>query len=397
VATVELARGRDTVRVPLELSLGVLGVGEARVAVAASDRPDSLLIGTAVPGSGTPYAWWFPNGTKLTLTGEREGQYRVRLGDGQTLWVNAREVRLLPAGTPAPAGWVGAVRVTPAEEWVDVRLGTSDRFPFRVTADSGGVTVEVYGAESRTNWLYYGPEDPFVREVRWEQPRDDLYRVRVALDRPAWGWKAFWDANGALVVRIRRTPRVDPRRPLAGLTIAVDAGHPPGGASGPTGLTEAEATLAVAKRLRRMLEGAGARVVETRPDMEPLGVNDRTPVAEREDAHLLVSIHFNAFPDGVNPFANNGTTVFYHHPRSLPLARRMQREILRAFGLRNLGVGLSDLALTRNPWFPSVLTESLFMMVPEQEAAIRTADGQERLARAHLRAIEGFVREAAER
>ncbi|HEX8691280.1 MAG TPA: hypothetical protein VF746_02470, partial [Longimicrobium sp.] len=175
-AMLELVRGTDTVRAPLELSLGVLRAGEARVGVAAGQRADGTVIATAIPGGGTPYHWFFPNGTRFTITGERAGAYRVRLAEGQTVWVAANEVRLLPPGTPLPAGTVAAVRLAPSRDWVDVRLTVSDRLPFEVRADSSRLVIDVYGAETRTNWLHYGPEDPFVRRVEWSQPADDRYR-----------------------------------------------------------------------------------------------------------------------------------------------------------------------------------------------------------------------------
>ena len=398
-AVVELVwpNRRDTVRTPLPLSLAVLRPGETRSAVAASDRADATVIGTAVPGGGTPYHWFFPNGTRFTVTGERAGELRVRLTDDQSVWVGANTVRLLPPGAPAAAGSVGTVRVVPEAEWVDVRLSVSDRLPFRVEMDGPEMTIEVYGAETRTNWLHHGTEDAWVRGVRWDQPRDDVYAVRLDLATRPWGWRSFWEADGTLVVRVRRPPRIDPSRPLAGLLIGVDAGHPPGGAIGPTRLTEAEANQAISKRLVRMLQAAGARVLETRPDTSAVALAERPLRAERENVHLLVSVHNNAFPDGVNPFENSGTSVFYNAPQSVDLARHFQRELLRAAGLRDLGIARADLALVRPTWFPSALTETMFLMVPRQEAALRDPDVQERIARAHLRAIEAFLREAGDR
>ncbi|HEX5724409.1 MAG TPA: N-acetylmuramoyl-L-alanine amidase [Longimicrobiaceae bacterium] len=390
-AFVELVRGRDTVRAPLELSLGVLDPGEVRVGIAQGNRPDGTVIGTAIAGSGTPYHWAFPNGTRFTVTGERGGDYRVRLSDAQSVWVDAAEVRLLPPGAPAPAGTVGTVRLVPAPEWVEVRLALSDRLPFEVEMDGTRVIIHVYGVESRTNWLHYGPEDPFVRRAMWEQWSDSHYVVMLDLAEPAWGWRSAWDAGGTLVVHVRKPPRVDAERPLEGLRIGVDAGHPPGGAIGPTRLTEAEANLAIAKHLVRLLREAGAEVLETRPGTEAVELNSRPAMAARANVHLLVSVHNNAFPDGVNPFENAGTSVFYNRPRSLGLARHLQRELLRELGLRDLGIARADLALTRDPWMPSVLTESMFLMVPEQEAALRDPVVQERIARAHLRAIEAFL------
>ncbi|MFL5382060.1 MAG: N-acetylmuramoyl-L-alanine amidase [Longimicrobiaceae bacterium] len=395
-ATVELVRGRDTVRTPLEVSLGVLRAGEVRVAVAAGDRPDSTVIAQALPGSGTPYQWFFPVGTVFTVTGEREGFYRVGLTDEQEVWIEQRSLRLLPAGAVPPAGTVGTVRVVPQAEWVDLRLSTSDRLPHRVALDGNTLTVEVYGARTRTNWAHYGPEDPFVSRLSWEQERTDVFAARLEVAEPVWGWRSFYDAGGTLVVRVRRPPRIDRARPLAGRFIAVDAGHPPGGAIGPTRLTEAEANLAIAKRLVRMLQQAGARVLETRPDTAAVALGARPLAAERANAELLVSVHNNAFPDGVNPFTNNGTTAFYNAPQSMELARAFQRELIAELGLRDLGIARADLALVRPTWFPSSLTETMFLMVPQQEAALRDPAVQERIARAHFRAIEAFLRSRAQ-
>ena len=397
-AVVELAAGGQVAREPLPLTVRVMRQGDVRLAVASATRPGGMAIGTAIPGSGTPYHWFFPNGTRLTVTGEREGAYRVRLTDALSVWVAAGDVRLMPEGAPPAAGTVGTVRVDPEPAHVDLRLVTSDRLPFEVrVVDDRRLEVRVYGAESRANWLHYGTEDPLVRRVEWQQEADDLFVVRMELAEPVWGWRPFWDERGSLVVRVRRPPRMqDVTRPLQGLRIAIDAGHPPGGAIGPTGLTEAEANLAISKQLVRMLRESGAEVLETRPDTQAVDLGVRPQRAAEWDAHLLVSVHNNAFPDGVNPFENNGTSVFYNQPQSLGLARHMQRELLREIGLRDLGIARADLALVRPTWMPSVLTETMFLMIPQQEAALRDPAVHERIARAHFRAIEAFVRERME-
>ncbi|MDB4948691.1 MAG: N-acetylmuramoyl-L-alanine amidase, partial [Gemmatimonadetes bacterium] len=391
-ARVEVAADGRTRSLPVELSLGVLPEGRTRTGVGAGARLDGMVIARALPGSGTPYQWFFPNGTKLTLTGEKDGQYRVRLTGDLSVWVDAKDVRLLPEGALPARGTVGTVRMDPQPGWVDVRLALSDRLPFRVDAADRWMTVTVYGAQTRTNWLQYGAEDALGQRAEWEQARDDQFTVRLLLARPAWGWRTFWDEAGNLVVRIRRAPAIDPRQPLRGRLIAVDAGHPPGGAIGPTRLTEAEANLGVAKELVRLLRDAGARVIETRPDTAAVSLEARTQMAVDSSADLLVSLHNNAFPDGVNPFANSGTTAFYNAPQSLELARGLQHELLEELGLRDLGIARADLALIRTPWMPSSLTETMFLMVPRQENALRDPEVRRRIARAHLRAIEAFFR-----
>jgi N-acetylmuramoyl-L-alanine amidase len=144
-----------------------------------------------------------------------------------------------------------------------------------------------------------------------------------------------------------------------------------------------------------MLRAVGAEVVDIRPDTAIVPLIERPIRAAAENAHMFVSVHFNAFPDGVNPFENHGTTNFYFWPQSLELARHFQREILGAFGLPDRGVRFQNLAIPRTQWMPSVLTETLFMMFPEQEAALRDPRTLDRIAAAHLRAMESFVRERA--
>jgi N-acetylmuramoyl-L-alanine amidase len=395
-AVVELARGAERVTAPLTASIGMLEAAEPRVAVVASQRPDSLVIGRALPGPGQLWRWFFPNGTRLEITGESADFLRVRLARDMHVWVPAADVRLLPPGTPAPRGEAGTVNVHPAEDYARVTLSLTERLPYFLEPHERGMTVTVYGATLRTSFMGYGRTDPFVERVWWEQAADDVYRVHLELSEPLWGFAHGWDARGNLELRLRRPPSIDERNPLRGLRVAVDAGHIGSrtdvGATGPTRLTEAEAALAVTRRLVPMLQRAGAEVIEIRPDTTPVPLIQRPIIATERDAHLFVSVHFNAFPDGVNPFANHGTLQLFFWPQSLEFARHLQREILAELGLPDRGVRFQDVAIPRTTWMPSVLTESGFMMIPEFEAALRDPVVQERIARAHFRAIESAVR-----
>jgi N-acetylmuramoyl-L-alanine amidase len=399
-AVLELVAGNDTARVPLRLTLAVLSADVPRTGVVTAP-PDAAHDWTARGRNDTsgPFHFFWPPGARLTITGEKDGLYRVRLAGNRHAWVSAADVRLLPLGAPPAAGVVNSVRFSPQAQWIDLRIPATERLPFHVTEEDDALHIDVFGATSRVNFFQHGGLDPLIARAEWSQPADSVFRVSVGLSNPVWGYQTFYDPGGALVLRIRRPPRLDPAAPLRGLMIVVDPGH--GGEDratrGPTGLTEADANLGVGLKLRDLLTQAGARVVMTRTTDATVPLADRPRMAADSGAHILVSVHNNAFPDGVNPWVNNGTSVYYYHPHSIELARLLQQELLEELQLRDIGYGRADLALVRPTWMPAALTETMFMMIPQQEAALRDPAVQERIARAHVRALQAFVLRRAAR
>ncbi len=395
-ATVEAIVGSDTARARWPLQVAMLD-SLPLVAELADDTtqgvvPDSLTVGRALPG-GT-YEWFFPSGTRATVIGRRNDDLRLRLSREAEAWVPVAEARPIARGGPAPAAVVGSIAITRHPDRATVRIPLSQRVPFRVEEQDRSLLVTIYGASGDVDWMRYGPSDSLVRRMSWRQSATDEVQLTFDLSRPVWGYQTRWSRSD-LMLEIRRPPPIDPGDPLRGRLIAVDAGHPPGGALGPTGLREAEANLGVALELERLLKAAGAKVLMTRTVDTAIDLWPRVHQAEQANADVLVSIHNNALPDGINPFVNNGTSVYYNHPRSVPLARAVQAALLGRLGLRDLGIGQGDLALVRGTWMPSILTEGLFMALPDQEAALRSTDGRHRYAQAVLEGLRDYLKESA--
>ncbi|HET7241635.1 MAG TPA: N-acetylmuramoyl-L-alanine amidase [Gemmatimonadales bacterium] len=395
-ATLEAIRGGDTLRVRWPLQIALLDTTPRMVRIdddtAATDTTDGITPGRALP-AGT-YHWFFPRGTRARATGRMNGDLRLALSPQSDAWVASAETAPLPFEPMTPAV-VGSVLLRPDSDRVRIRIPVSRRAPFELTETEREITLRIYDAAGNVNWIRYGPADSLVRAIAWSQPATREVTLTVTLARPVWGYRARWDRND-LVLEIRRPPEIDRDHPLQGRLIAVDPGHPPAGASGPTGLREAEANLAIALALKPLLEADGARVLLTRTADVPVDLWPRVDLAERADADVLVSIHNNALPDGVNPFTNSGSSVYYNQPRSIPLARAVQDALVRRLGVRDLGIGRGDLALVRPTWMPAVLTEGLFMILPEQEAALRSTEGTRQYAEAVREGLRRFLRERAE-
>jgi N-acetylmuramoyl-L-alanine amidase len=385
---IEAVVGPDTVRARWSLRLALLDslptVVEFNDDTAGKGDTDSLTIGRARPGA--TYHWFFPTGTRAVVSGRLGDDLRVRLSREQEAWVPAADAMALPAGTAAVRGTVASITVTPAADRLMIRIPVSQRVPFRVEEGESELTLRLYNTVGDVNWIRYGRSERYLRGIRWLQAAGDEVTITASLRGPVWGYRTRWNRND-LLLEIRLPPPADPRHPLAGRLIVVDPGHPPFGATGPTGLREAEANLAVALQLRDLLQAGGARVVMTRATDQSLDLWPRVRLADSVNADLLISVHNNALPDGVNPFTNSGASVFYNHPRSLALAQAVQRALVRRLGVRDLGAARGDLALVRPTWMPAVLTEGLFMMLPDHEAALRNPLGQ----RAYALAIRDGV------
>jgi N-acetylmuramoyl-L-alanine amidase len=395
--TLEVAVSGDTARAAWPLRLATLDPARPAVVVLDDDTArtgttDSLTVGKAVPG-GT-YHWFFPTGTTATLSGRVNDQVRLALSRTASAWVNAADVQLLAPGTPPPGGGIGSVRLQPGAKSVTLRVPLPARLPYRVEEDDRSLTLRLYGGASDINWMQYGGTDSLVTRMRYRQETTDEVTITLELSRRVWGYRTRFDGRD-LLLEVRRPPEIDPRQPLRGRTIVLDPGHPPQGATGPTGLREPAATLAVAYRAKTLLERAGATVLLTRSDSTPLDLFPRTSFAEQRDADVLVSIHANALPDGVNPFVNNGTSVYYFQPRSADLARALNRALVRQLGLRDLGMGRGDYALVRPTWQPAALTEGAFIMMPEQEMLLGSDAGQWRYAQGVVDGIAEFLRQRA--
>lgn len=117
--------------------------------------------------------------------------------------------------------------------------------------------------------------------------------------------------------------------PLAVRRVVLDPGH--GGQSigtrTPSGLTEKELTLDIARRLEGLLTASGFEVLMTRRDDRAVALEERARQANLAEADLFVSIHVNWIDDGA---ATRGIETYYlgttDDPYVTELAAKENRE-----------------------------------------------------------------------
>lgn len=187
-------------------------------------------------------------------------------------------------------------------------------------------------------------EDRLLKQVRVGQFSQDV--VRVVLDMSSLaGHKAFLlpdpyrlviDIQGqkggeGLAALEKKRDSAPPPKALKPVTpglrkIVLDPGHggKDPGAIGVNGILEKDIVLAVAKKLAKRLRAElGIQVVLTREDDSFIPLEDRTAVANAEDADLFISLHVNSSP---NPEAKGVETYYLDNTTDEASIRLAARE-----------------------------------------------------------------------
>lgn len=360
-----------------------------------AELDDSVSVLRSAPNAGY-VAIFQPKGIRAYLSA-RIGRYvKLKLAETQSVWAPDTLVSFLPPGSIIPTGSVSYIRTTDSTKWVKITFTASRKMAFRVEEDPvlARISIFIFGALTRADWIRYDNATDLIRNIRWSQPESDIFRADIDLRSAAiWGYDAFFEENN-LVILVKKPPARTAW--LKGMTIAVDAGHTntpsETGAKGPTGLEEREANLWIALELKKILESRGAKVVMTRKGTEAVPLYERPQIAKRAEADLFVSIHNNAHPDGTNPFVTNGSSVYYYHVHSQELAKSVQRRLLSATRLSDLGLYFGNFVVIRPPQYPAILCEIAFMMIPRQEEMLRSKPFHKKAAAAIANGIADYLR-----
>jgi N-acetylmuramoyl-L-alanine amidase len=351
-----------------------------------------LTVARTGPGKG--YQLFLPADVKLWITGREGNFYRARLTESESVWVPATALEFLPAGTLPPQSFVEIVRTTSFEKYTRITIFLSERLPYKIEQETKPQRLHVilYGVTSDTDWIRHDFDDPVIGEIRWVQESEGRYRLAIDINQEQqWGYRAYYEGNN-LILEIKKLPVSSG---LHNLLVCVDPGHGPDlGAIGPSGLFERDATYQLAEAVAKKLEQKGSRVLFTRNGEEGIALAARTKLAEVADADIFISLHYNALPDGVNPYKNRGSSTYYFHPQSYLLAESIQKMLLKKLKLMNYGLFYRNLSVCRITSMPSILIEPAFLMHPEEEALILDHRFREKTAEAIVAGIEEFVKHA---
>jgi len=224
------------------------------------------------------------------------------------------------------------------------------------------------------------------------------------------------------------------------IVIAIDAGHggEDPGSIGPSGTYEKDITLQIAKRLERMIDGEKGMISRmVRRSDYFVNLNTRTSIARKKKADFFVSIHADAFtspqPNGASVWvlslrrANSeigkwiedkekhsellggaagvlkdtasekylaqallDMSMDHSMKTGFSVAQEVVSELKKVAKMHKKHPQAASLAVLKSPDIPSILVETGFISNPREERMLKTAQHQERLAKAIFTSIKNY-------
>jgi N-acetylmuramoyl-L-alanine amidase len=324
-------------------------------------------------------------------------QYRVRLSESMEAWLPEEFAKLMPLTTRQPNSLAGAITATGNDNEDIVTLALSQKLSYSSDqlVNPNAIVIDVYGATSNTNWISVQPAAKGIENITWKQVAGDQYRMTIVLrHKQHWGYDIDYTGN-LLRVKIRRPPiAVSKDSALAGLIIAVDAGHggENKGSIGATGVLEKDITISIARYLDTLLKSKGAKVVLTRTEYTSPPMNERINKIVNSGSQMLVSIHCNSASDNADPVFIQGTSAYYRYIGFKPLVDIIYDK-MSLLGLKQFGlIGSFNFTLNMLTQLPGVLVETAFLSNPEDEMLLLDEGFRKKIATQISAGLEEYVR-----
>ena len=374
-----------------------------RLYVVSADGAE-LLHGLHDVRLGGPFLAELPAGTLLQATAQHGEFVRVQLSPDTIAWVDTKSLAPAASGTAAPHAFFTSVAVAGEADGDVVTIPLNARVPYALNAVTTAegrheLQLDIYGSHHAATWISQRATAKLVREVSVQQAGPEHVRVRITPHAPhLWGWRVERTPT-ALRVLLRAAPvlAAPPASPLAGLRVALEAGHggPDNlGAVGATNTPEKDINRWTVDALKAELEAAGATVLLVREGDDNPTLRERARRVVESQAALFVSVHANASDTGAGFLRASGTATFYKHSPHHDLAAAVQRRLLEQTGLDDFGLvgNFNYTPMRLTTWMPAVLVEQAFVSHPGDEAKLLDPAFRALLARAVRMGLEDFLR-----
>ncbi|WP_274460106.1 N-acetylmuramoyl-L-alanine amidase [Gemella haemolysans] len=285
--------------------------------------------------------------------------------------------------------WLGADGRMATNSWVDNNryyVGTNGAW----IKDARHPEEKKQGWVKESNtWYYYNTDGTLARN-KWAGNYWLGADGRMSTNSWVDNNRYYVGADGAWVKDASRDKNIK-------RAIFLDPGHG-GSDSGAVenGVREKDLTLSVYNKVSSRLASLGYTVLTSRNTDKDVGLVSRADQANKSNADMFLSIHFNAGGRGT---AYGIETYYYKHEqgyepeinkdnhnsperieKSRKLANKIQQNLLYKTGAYDRGVKRASFAVLRETSIPSILVELGFIDNQEEVNKIKTNEYQEKLA-----------------
>lgn len=361
--------------------------------VVFATNSDNVPLRSEPYDGGTNRLQHLEKGIPLNVVGEHKDFYRVQLARDDYVWVGKSFLSKIENYNNSPAKIESFV----FDETANVRTFTIKMNKKEPYILSEARSFLPKGADYKQLEPYNTGFDFTLYNVSGYP--ENKYEFHINRVSAPFGYKTYYKNSKELVIEIKRAPIADKTQPLKDLKIVVDAGHGGDelGAIGCLGDKEKDINLAIAQKLKQLLENSGAKVIMTRDSDIAVSLNDRVKISKDSDADVFVSIHNNAFPDSAAMSKRSGSGVYYFYPQSRKLAEDIQTSLVDELKMNDDKVHQESFAVVRNTDSIAVLVEVGYMINPEDNSKLVNPEFQEQTAKAILHGMEKYINDTQQR
>lgn len=186
------------------------------------------------------------------------------------------------------------------------------------------------------------------------------------------------------------------------VVIVVDPGHggEDPGKVGINDVLEKDLNLQIAKKVKKLLEEAGIKIVMTRtndkvPDAKKEDLNQRVQLINETKPTLALCIHQNSYPDE----KIKGAQVFYHTitPEAEDVATIVQEQLRTVDPTNTRQIKENDTYfMLKNCQVPTIIVECGFLTNPEEAARLTQEEYQDQIAQAICEGVVKWLSGGAE-
>jgi len=330
-----------------------------------------------------------PIGTLLEITGKLGNAYRYKYSDKVSGWISQKDIKLIDADANSPIS-IAPPTLEEKNNSISVKIPISNKIPFLISEkEPNKMDLTFFNTNSQNEIKDFGISNSILAlsQANTSSKNSLTFSITTPLSH-FWGYKYYYDGEN-FVLEFKKPSATDKKHPLKNKIICIDPGHGGEelGAVGITGIPEKEINLKISKYLKKYLQKSGAKVIMTRDKDTYVGLYERVEFAVANNADVLLSIHNNALPDGHNPCKEHGTSTYFYHLQSRPLAEVIRKNLVNSLQFNDLGTNPASFVLTRPADFPAALAEVGFMISPDEYNLLITKKYQKKSAKALNKAL----------